>query len=266
MAWSFAGDAAGAAIGAWSANVQNKKNFAYQSALQAQAAKLNYDYSLKSAENMPSSTRKGLESAGYNPMLAVQNSTSGANSSWTSAGNFQGADLSNAITQGISNAQSYQRLKNETKEAESASKANEATAENQSSQALNNLEENKWISPKRKAEIANIQGNTMLQEAQIDNMQKQIELGQLGITVQQEANANQADRNRILEKSMPSGRSQSFANYAGGVRNIMSGFGDIIHGRNDYENYYEERQVTNGPKGRSSEKVTSRRSGKRKKR
>lgn len=189
MPWNFAGDVAGAAIGAWSANAQNKKNFAYQSALQAQAAKLNYEYSLKSLENSPTSQRKGLESAGYNPMLAVQNSTSGANSSWTSSGNFQGADMSNAITQGISNAQSRERLNNETLVADTQSKANEATAENQVSQAMNNLEENKYIGSKRKAEIANIQGDTMLKEAQIDNMKKQVELGWAGVNVQQEANA-----------------------------------------------------------------------------
>ena len=58
------------------ANASAKQQYKYQSKLQEQAAKLNYDYSLKSAENMPSSTRQGLEDAGYNPMLAVQNASS----------------------------------------------------------------------------------------------------------------------------------------------------------------------------------------------
>lgn len=190
----------GALIGALGSNASSKKQYKYQSALQAQAAKLNYDYSLKSAENMPTYTRKGLESAGYNPMLAVQNSTSGANSSWTSAGNATAPDYAGAISQGVANAQSFQRLKNETIQAETQSKANEATAENQISQAMNNIEENKYIGEKRKAEISNITGDTALKEAQIDNMKKQIELGQMGITVQQVANSIQAERNEIERK------------------------------------------------------------------
>lgn len=259
------GSVASSLIGAGGSIAGAGLSFGQQKALQANQAKINYEYAEKEARNKPTWNRAGLETAGYNPMLAVQNATSGANASWTSAQSANAPDISGGITQGVANAQSFQRLKNETKTADTQAKANEATAENQSSQAMNNLEENKYIGDKRKAEIANLQGDTMLKEAQIDNMEKQIELGHMGINVQQVANANQAERNRILEKSMPSGKSQSFNNYTSGVRNIFSGIGDIIHGRNDYENYFEERQVTNGPKGRSSEKVTSRRSGRRKK-
>lgn len=160
---------ASSAAGAMLSYQQQKKLAAYN-------AKLNYQYAEKEARNKATWNRAGLESAGYNPMLAVQNSTSGANSSWTSAQSANAPDIAGGISSGIANAQSFQRLKNETKTADTQAKANEATAENQASQALNNLEENKWISPKRKAEIANIQGNTMLQEAQIDNMQKRLEL------------------------------------------------------------------------------------------
>lgn len=115
MAWSFAGSALSAGIGALSANASSKKQFKYQSALQSQAAKLNYDYSLKSAKNMPSATREGLEAGGYNPMLAVQNATSGANSSWTSAGQSTAPDYLG----GLSNAFELQRVKNETAQTES---------------------------------------------------------------------------------------------------------------------------------------------------
>lgn len=97
------------------------KNYS-QVALQSNAAKLNYNYSIKSAKNMPDATRTGLENAGYNPMLAVQNSTSGANSSWTSAGQSQNNDLGNLV----SNAQAFKRLENETIQAEAnADLANE---------------------------------------------------------------------------------------------------------------------------------------------
>lgn len=115
MAWSFAGSALSAGIGALASNASALKQYKYQSALQSQAAKLNYDYSLKSAENTPSATREGLVKAGYNPMLAVQNSTSGANSSWTSAGQASAPDYLGAL----SNAFELQRVKNETAQTES---------------------------------------------------------------------------------------------------------------------------------------------------
>ena len=102
-------------IGLIAANASSRRQYKYQSKLQAQAARLNYDYSLKSAENMPSSTRKGLESAGYNPMLAVQNATSGSNSSWTSSGQASAPDY----LAGLSNAFELQRVKNETAQTDS---------------------------------------------------------------------------------------------------------------------------------------------------
>lgn len=188
-ALSAVGAIGSSAVNAGASYAANYRQYQYQRWLQAEAAKLNYDYSIKSALNMSNATRQGLEKAGYNPMLAVQNGTSGANASFTSPGQSSAPDYVGSINSGIANAQSFQRLKNETKQADSQAKMNDATAENQSSQAINNLEENKWIGRKRKAEIANLEGDTMLKEAQIDNMAKQIELGKMGITVAQEANA-----------------------------------------------------------------------------
>lgn len=115
MAWNFAGSLGSSLIGAFASNASSKKQYKYQSALQAQAAALNYKYGLMSLENGPTSTRKGLVDAGYNPMLAVQNSTSGANSGWTTTGQAQNVDYGQAI----SNAFDFQRIKNETKTAES---------------------------------------------------------------------------------------------------------------------------------------------------
>lgn len=106
-----------AGIGVIGANASTKKQYKYQSKLQAQAAKLNYDYSLLSARNLHSATREGLENAGYNPMLAVQNGTSGANSSFTSAGQSSAPDYLG----GLSNAFEFQKLSNETKLADTQS-------------------------------------------------------------------------------------------------------------------------------------------------
>lgn len=102
-------------------------NTGFQKELQENQAKVNYKYAEKSAKNTPTWNRAGLESAGYNPMLAVQNAVSGANSSWTSSQSVNTSDM--GAGDFINNAQSFQRLENETKTAE-------ATAENQHQQAL----------------------------------------------------------------------------------------------------------------------------------
>ena len=130
MAWNFAGSLGSSLIGAFASNASSRKQYKYQSRLQAQAAKLNYDYGIKSLQNSPTAEREGLESAGYNPMLAVQNATSGANSGWTTTGQAQNVDYGQAL----SNAFDFKRLQNETKTAES-------TANLQNEQAM--TEENK---------------------------------------------------------------------------------------------------------------------------
>jgi hypothetical protein len=266
--WGAAiGAIGGAAIGAFASNSSSYKSYKYARKLQSQAAALNYKYAEKSALNSPSWNRDGLESAGYNPMLAVQNSTAGANSSWTSANGSNSFDMSQGMTAGVSNAHSVQRLMNETNQAESLSDAYYATADKAKAEKAEISARLPFVPKRQRAEIAQIEGDVQLMEAKRHYMEEQVALQEAGLTVQQEANANQAEYNRILKNSSPSGKSQSFRNYTDGVRNIFSGVGDIIHGRNDnYEYYTDTREVTNGPKGRSSEKVTSKRSGKRKRR
>lgn len=158
------------------ANASSKKQYKYQSALQSQAAKLNYDYSLKSAENMPSSTRQGLEDAGYNPMLAVQNATSGANSSWTSAGQATAPDYAGAISQGVANAQSFQRLKNETNVAESAEDMNYANADKAKAEKAEISARLPFVSKRQRAEISRLEADAQLAEAQKHNLKERLEL------------------------------------------------------------------------------------------
>lgn len=196
MAWSFAGSALSAGIGALSSNASAYKQYKYQSALQSQAAKLNYDYSLKSAKNMPSATRQGLESGGYNPMLAVQNATSGANSSWTSAGQSTAPDYNAGITQGVANAQSFQRLKNETEQAESVTDANYATADKVKAEKAEITARLPFVSKRQKAEIAQIEADAQLLEAKKHYLSEDIAVRQAGVNVQQEANAV-SERNNI---------------------------------------------------------------------
>ena len=170
------GSLASGLLGGASSTAGALLSYQQQKKLASYNAKLNYEYAEKSARNQPIWNRAGLESAGYNPMLAVQNSTSGANSSWTSAQSANAPDIAGGISSGIANAQSFQRLKNETIVADQTSKKLESEGENLNADTANKLEENKYIGEKRKKEIANIQADTLEKEAQIDNMNKRLEL------------------------------------------------------------------------------------------
>lgn len=264
-------------LGILAANASSKKQYKYQSRLQAQAAKLNYHYALKSAENMPSATRKGLEAGGYNPMLAVQNSTSGANSSWTSSGQASAPDY----LSGLSNAFELQRVKNETAQTDSLVDLQSEQSKTEQSKRRNLEFQNAMLDVEKHLKDEDLKHYEkrfytemyqMMQEAEKLRQEASVvgynaESYRIMANAQKEANVNQADYNDILRGSTPSGKSVSFKNYTSGVRDVMSGFGDIIHGRNDnYEYYSDTREVQNGPKGRTSEKVTSKRSGRRKKR
>lgn len=189
------------------AKASSKDQYKYQSRLQKQAAKLNYEYAEKTARNSPTWNRAGLETAGYNPMLAVQNSTSGANSSWTSPGQATAPDYVGAISQGVSNAQSFQRLKNETDQSESVTDANYATADKLKAEKAEISARLPFVSKRQRAEIAKLEADSQLAEAQKHNLTERLELdrtlGLMGIDVKQTSNANDAERNDIERKGNP---------------------------------------------------------------
>lgn len=175
--------------------IGGKQQYEYQRKLQEQSAQLNYDYGQKSLQNSPTSTRQGLVSAGYNPMLAVQNATSGANSGWTSTGQAPAYDYSQGISSGIANAQSFQRLKNEINQTESNVKANEATARNQNAEASNKEAENPYISKREEANLGKLSAETSklnretdyfdaLEDNLIKTRELQERLGMAGINAQ----------------------------------------------------------------------------------
>lgn len=134
-------------------------NTQFQKELQENQARINYQYAEKSARNAPTWNRAGLESAGYNPMLAVQNATSGANSSWTSAQSSNMSDIANA-GDFINNAQSFQRLENETKTAEAQQDQAYAEADNLKTQSAINTAKLPFVSQREKSEIAQTEANT----------------------------------------------------------------------------------------------------------
>lgn len=189
-------------LGSHASATSAARQYWYQRALQEQAAELNYNYSLKSAENMPTSTRKGLVSAGYNPMLAVQNSTGGANASFTSAGTAGTYNEADAISSGIANATNYANLINQEKQTnstvatnEAVADANYANADKAKAEKATLMERMPWISKREKAEIGNIEKDSLKKEAEIHNIdettrfiEKDFELrqklGMMGIDVQ----------------------------------------------------------------------------------
>lgn len=73
-----------AAIGALSANHASYKQYKYQRKLMDHQGQLNYDYSRKTTLNQYNWMRQGLESANYNPLLAVQGSSGSVNANMAS--------------------------------------------------------------------------------------------------------------------------------------------------------------------------------------
>lgn len=170
------GSVASSLIGAGGSIAGAGLSFGQQKALQANQAKINYEYAEKEARNKPIWNRAGLESAGYNPMLAVQNATSGANSSWTSAQSANAPDIAGGISSGIANAQSFQRLKNETQQAESASDANYANADKAKAEKAEISARLPFVSKRQRAEISKLEADAQLAEATKHNLKERLEL------------------------------------------------------------------------------------------
>lgn len=257
------GALAAGGLGIAGSNAASRKQYEYQRRLQEQAAALNYSYNSKWAQNGPTFTRQGLESAGYNPMLAVQNGTSNA-TSFASSGQAQNVDYNSSIQAGFSNAVDYQRLKNETVQTQSnvdlqnkQSEAAEATAANQNAQAQGQLEDNKYISARNKAQIGNLQAQTQHFNAMIDNMQARIkldrELGYMGFANARDIANIQASASRYgADVSAAASRYASDTGYGAAtyrswsdhVRNLGIGIGGItgvyrdLKGSNNYPSKY----------------------------
>ena len=174
----------GAVSGGLTAANSAKQQFNYNKQLQANQARLNYEYAEKSAKNSPSWNRAGLESAGYNPMLAVQNATSGANASWTSGASNSQTDYASAISQGIANAQSLQRLRNETSQAESQTDKNYAEADEAKARKAQLEIENSQLPERIKKEIAKTSAETSLIETQSHQIDELLRLREKELSIQ----------------------------------------------------------------------------------
>lgn len=261
-------------------------NVGYQKELQEHAGAVNYRYAEKTARNAPTWNRAGLESAGFNPMLAVQNATSGANAGWTTTGQTNPVDLAGDFSTGINNATNIQHMQNETKQTNSTIRLNEANTRNVIQDAISKEIHNKYLDNREQKELGQIAAETdkLIRETSYfdqlaENMEAQRRLQEMGINLDYKAKLYAADKGYsgtvynadtlfdIANEHQPTGSSASFKNYAGGVRDIMSGIGDIIHGRNDtYENYDESVQHSSRDKKTGVTTTTkSRKTGRRKK-
>lgn len=165
-------------------------NVGYQKELQEHAGAVNYKYAEKTSRNQPTWNRAGLESAGYNPMLAVQNATSGANSGWTSTGQANPVDLAGDVSTGIANAQSFQRLRNETAQTDSNIKLNEANSRNAIQDSISKEIHNKYLDSREQKELGQIGAQTdkLIRETSFldqlaDNMEAQRRLQEMGINL-----------------------------------------------------------------------------------
>lgn len=120
-------------------------------------ASLNYKYAKKSALEMPGFNRQGLETAGYNPMLALGNLGNAVNS-WVGTSNPTTPDLSRIGSNAVDTAMNIAQTK--------------SNVGLQNSQAtLNNATESKV-----NAETFNIMSDTVLKDIQKDNINLQNKL------------------------------------------------------------------------------------------
>lgn len=181
---SFAGNLLGSTL-----------SFRRQKQLMEHQAALNYNYGHLTAENSPTWNRTGLEKAGYNPMLAVQNATSGVNSNFAAQSAANEPDFGSSLGNALSNATDVARLQNESKATESTVDMNKATARRQNAEASNLEAENPFISKRQEAEIGKIGAETTKLGAETDHFTAMIEnmkarlaleqyLGEMGIATQ----------------------------------------------------------------------------------
>lgn len=184
------GSIAGSALGSVSNSKAAKRQFEYQKQLQQQAADLNYNNSIKFAQNGYSATREGLEKGGYNPMLAVQNGASNA-SSFTSSGTAGSFDDMSPISSAVSNASDIANLHNNTIQAESVSDVNYANADKAKAEKAKIIEELPYVGKQAKVnymktamESAKLENDIHYQNEYLNYLENllkvQRELGQMG--------------------------------------------------------------------------------------
>lgn len=133
-----------------------------------------YDLTQQGYRESSSNIRQGLESAGFNPMLAVNggNAVGSANvAGGTPVSGNQPVDAGLASNAMMVRQQANNDIQTQSNVQLNASQSSKATAE-----AVGQTMENEFIPDRRKAEIANIQAQTSHFNAMIENMRARLEL------------------------------------------------------------------------------------------
>ena len=133
-----------------------------------------YDLTQQGYRESSRNIRQGLESAGFNPMLAVNggNAVGSANvAGGTPVSGNQPVDPGLASNAMMVRQQANNDIQTQSNVQLNASNSSKATAE-----AIGQTMENEFIPDRRKAEISNIQAQTSHFNAMIDNMKARLEL------------------------------------------------------------------------------------------
>lgn len=120
-----------------------------------------YDLSIQGYKEAPSAQRQGLESANYNPMLAlgnVGNGVSVAGGTPVSANAMDVSGLRDAVSQKV-------QLQNQTAQTEALTDAQYADADLKKAQKATELERLPWVSKREKAEYQ----KTAMETAKLEN-------------------------------------------------------------------------------------------------
>lgn len=218
-----------------------KRAYQYALALQQQQ----YNLTQQGYREGPSNQRKGLEDAGYNPMLALGNVGSATNVAGGTPVNANAVDSPNLT----GTALDLQRLANETEQTNSNVEVNNASSFKTKMEGIAQMLKNPFVSDKEKAELNKIGSETTKLNTESEyfsalkqNLADRLELDRfLGIRGQDKSyNASTYHSNTLKEISdahSPSGSSVSFRNYTSGVSDVLNGIGSIFHGYNESNNY-----------------------------
>lgn len=209
-----------------------------------------YDLTQQGYRESSSNIRTGLESAGFNPMLAVNggNAVGSANVAGGTPVNASQPDspdlASNAQDMIMAHNQTQQTQSNidlQEKQGESA----EATAANQNAQAAGQVEDNKYISERNKAAIQKMQGETTYFKQLGDNLQARLqldrELGFAGLANNRDvahiyanaskygadvsAGANRYGADKAYESSIYGSNTSTYNSWINSGRKDIHGFG-----------------------------------------
>ncbi len=185
------GSIAGSAIGGIASNASAFKQYKYQRKLNEQMADLNYRYGKKATVNQYGWQRKGLETAGYNPMLAIQGASGPANSSFASNGSAQQADMS-SMGHLVSNATDILQARKNVEQADSNIELNKANSDKLNAEATAQTIKNGYLDKREQKEIENIEGQSSLLRSQSNYYDNVLENQEKIAEIQANANVTSA--------------------------------------------------------------------------